>query len=186
MPQSISELLASLNVQDQRIASALAGWLESALSEQGSIPKFRFDEVITQRNQLRQDADALRAELDALRRQAEAFGPEQTQRLHDENTALKDRLARLLQEQWAPYAAWFQPGHPHHDKAMRIADEFHLPGKGQSLTLEQVEQNLRAIRPYIRADYFAGAIHHDSTPPAGRVPLSQPADLRRIFSTFGG
>ncbi|MCD4829617.1 MAG: hypothetical protein K8R90_09355 [Candidatus Cloacimonetes bacterium] len=186
MSQTISELLASLDVQDEDLAKAITAWLESALAEQGSIPKSRFDEVISQRNELRQNVEELDSELEALRRQSEQQQPAETQRLTDENAKLRKQLTQLMLDQWAHYAAWFQPGHPHHDKAMRIADDFHLPAKGKQLSLEDIEHNLQAIRPYLKADFFAAPGIIDSTPPAARAPQHHAADLRRIFKTFGG
>ncbi|GEM_PF-2309810 len=186
MPQSITEVLAAHGVEDETLAAALSEWFEASLAENANIPKSRFDEVIAQRNELRRRIEEDGQELQALRTQAQQRPPEEWNRLMEENRTLQQQLVQRRLDEWAPYAAWFQPGHPNYEKAQRVADDFRLPQDGQTLTLEQAQHNLGAIQPYLKAGYFVQPAHVDSTPPSGRAPQDTTADLRRVFKTFGG
>lgn len=169
------------------VRAELEACLDSLLSENGGIPKSRFDEVIGQRNALREQLSEHTREIGALHSRLDSL-PE-IDLLREENSTLTRQVADTRRREWAQYEPLFrlEPGHPLFPRMQRIRDEFVCPDTEADWTPETVEHNLAAIRPYLNADYFevpAPAVVDAAKPVAPALaPTRQLGDL---FKAFGG
>jgi hypothetical protein len=184
---SLQEILDRHAPEAPALLEELEGYLNGRLSEAGSIPKSRFDEVIAQRNSLREHTRGLSDELVALRERLD--GIPESQALHEENEKLTRQVLAGLRREWSQYAPLFEleQGHPLHGKVERIRDDFEFPMEDEEWGAEALEHNLRAIRPYLLADYFKSPEPRpvDATKAASPAPVSSPR-MTDLFKHFGG
>jgi predicted nuclease with TOPRIM domain len=182
---SLQEILDNRVPADVR--AELEAYLDSHLSENGGIPKSRFDEVIGQRNALREQLAENTREIEALHTRFDSL-PE-IDSLREENETLTRQVAETRRREWAQYEPLFrlEPGHPLYTKVQRIRDEFDIPENDTECTPETVERNLSAIRPYLNADYFEvpAPVVVDAAKPAALAIVST-RQLGDLFKAFGG
>jgi hypothetical protein len=182
---SLQEILARHVPEHPELENELESYLSDRLSEGGAIPKSRFDEVISQRNVLREQLQELSRELTALHGRLD--GQSESEALREENEKLTRQVVQGLQREWDRFAPLFElePTHPLHERVARIREDFAFP-EGE-WTVADYERNLEAIQPYLKADYF-----HQPEPPEvdGAKPVSPgdapAAHLNDLFKGFGG
>ena len=169
----LRDVLKKHEITDEKIVTAIEEYISDTLAAKSDnmIPTPRFNEVIEQRNELRAELSELKGEYDILEKKLEKFGESEKtiSVLEEDNKNLKKDLYDWKLGLWKEKAVYFADD-KFKDKAEKIKDDFVFPDEGKELTLEQIEQNLKQIKPYEKAEYFEQRKSFDGTKPKGTPP----------------
>ena len=169
----LRDVLKKHEITDEKIVNDIEEYVSSTLADKSDnmIPKSRFDEVIKERNELRADLSEKDGEIGNLNAKIEKLSESEKtiSVLEEDNKNLKKDLYDWKLGLWKEKAVYFADD-KFKDKAEKIKDDFVFPDEGKELTLEQIEQNLKQIKPYEKAEYFEQRKSFDGTKPKGTPP----------------
>ncbi len=181
----LQEIFEKYSVENDELEAEL----QQLIDEKGEnqIPKSRLDEVIAQRNELREELQKMEMELEGYKSKLEQFEQIDVRTLQEEKDQLQHVVDEIKRKQWEEYAHMFEVGedHPQFDKMLRIRDDFRFGTDTEPLTAEDIEHNLQAIQPYLKAGYFSNQDYDNTRPIQGITPRKR-TDLTDVFKAFGG
>ena len=182
----LNEVLAKHEITDESAIADLEDYISKTLAAKSDnmIPKSRFDEVIEQRNQLKADLSEKDGEVNKLNKNITKLGKsgESLKILEDENKSLKAEVLNIRHEQWKSREHYFTD-EEFKEKSDKIRDDFIFPEEDQELTLEQIEKNINAFKPYEKVNYFG----IEPLDPDGKKPKGiPPKEYKSPFDVFPG
>ncbi|MCD4650631.1 MAG: phage scaffolding protein [Candidatus Cloacimonetes bacterium] len=182
---SLQELLKQYEINNPELIEAVDQWVNEKLSdENGSkIPKSRFDEVIGQRNKLREELEESAATIATQDEKLVQYTEIDVDTLQSENKQLTEDIRAIYATQWQNYANMLDvsENHPQYDKINRIRDDFRY--SDSELSLEDLKFNLQAIQPYLKAGLFDTTDFDNTRPQTGDTGKT---NLINMFKQFGG
>lgn len=187
---NFAPILEQHGIDNPELIESLSRAWEEAQSSSPMIPKSRLDEVISQRNELREKLSQLQDERTGLFNRVERLETERGEsgKLQEQLKAVESRYREALAERWSAYRSLFEAkeSDPRYPVISRIRDDFHLDADPAEMTAEQLEQNLEALKPYLKAGVFETTPTVDAGRPVSAPVRGQRIDLTTLFSEFGG
>ncbi len=187
---SLQELFEKYSVDNQELITEMQAFIDQALTDKGEnhIPKSRLDEVIAQRNELREELQMKERELNGYVNRLGQFEQIDIQSLQEEKAKLQAVVDEIRRKEWEQYSRFLDvpENHPHYDRMLRIRDDFKFGTDTEPLTGEDIHHNLQAIKPYLKAGYFTNGHDFDNTRPVQGIKPRKRTDLTDMFKAFGG
>lgn len=188
---TLQEILARHSITEAGLVADIEEYITSAVTENtgGMIPRHRFDEVIQQRNQMRDQLSETEKERELWTDKltaAEVLKTENAHLSHEVNT-LRNRFKETRRQLWEPYAQLLNMGadDPRYPRVQKMRGDFRFPTADKPLGADDIEHNLLAIQPYLKIGLFDIPIEPDGARPQSPA-TGFSADLTDIFKEFGG
>ena len=187
---TLQEIFAKYSIDDEGLQADMEQLLNDTMAErnESQIPKSRFDEVIAQRNEVREQLQQVQTELEGYSRKLSEYEQLDIPAMQEEKERLAQQVADIQRKQWEKYEKFFEipEDDPRYERMLRIREDFRLGSETEPLSAEDIRHNLEAIKPYIKAGYFTKDETYDNTRPIQGVKPRKRTDLTDMFKAFGG
>ncbi len=187
---TLTDILAKHAIENNDLLNDLQLVLDEiqTASSENQIPKSRFDEVISQRNELREEVRELQLELEGYKRKLKGFEDLNVEALQEELEGLRVQVQESRRKRWEEYERFFEvpEDDPRYMKMLRIRDDFRFGTDTEPLSPDDINHNLQTIKPYLKAGYFEKEQTYDSARPIQGIKPCKRTDLTEVFKAFGG
>jgi hypothetical protein len=147
------DVLKKHGIEDAEVIKSVEEYVDATLAvkSENMIPKSRFDEVVSQRNNLKADISEREAEIAAMKEQQIDVG--EISKIKESKAELEKKVYEIRASEWEKKSSLFTTDNEElKNRLEKIKDEFVV---NDQLTLDQIEQNLKAWQRYEKIDYFS-------------------------------